>query len=243
MNKPKDEYSTKFEKTISSKERHTKGQYFTHKDIVNFILDNIPIKNNSKVLDPTCGAGAFLCKLNKKNILQENIYGSDIDPRAILLCNENLGDSGNIIRGDFIKKELFEENYFDVIIGNPPFQSMSKKKKTFPSGHKHFSPILNGAINSSSLVMIRSYFLLKENGYLGFVLPKNFVRVDSFKKIRDFILEHMQIILIKDLDHHFKDVRCDQIILIAQKKKPDLNKNLKVITYKKYLSFLNQEFY
>jgi tRNA1(Val) A37 N6-methylase TrmN6 len=243
MKKIKDDYSTEFEKLISSEERHTKGQYFTHEEIVDFILNNIPLEKEFKVLDPTCGAGAFLCKLDKKKITTENIYGSDIDSRAVLLCKENIGNKGNLIKGDFIKKELFKENYFDVIIGNPPFQGMSKKKDGFPSENKHFLKINKGVVNSSSLVFIRSYFLLKEKGYIGFVLPKNFVRVDSFKEIRKFILENMQIILIKDLDHHFKDVRCDQIILIAQKKKPDLNENVEIITYKKNHSFLTQESY
>lgn len=239
----KDSYSMQFEKEIPSKERHLKGQYFTHGEIVDFILDNIPVSKTNKFLDPTCGAGAFLGRLNTKGVPINNLYGSDIDPRALELCSKNLGESENLVEGDFIKDVLFNDNFFDVIIGNPPFQNLSKKEKKFPEGHKHFVDIGSGIMNSASLVLARSYYLLKEGGYLGLVLPKNLVRVDSFKGIRNFIIDKFQIILIKDLDHHFKDVRCDQIVLIARKIKPNTEEKIKIITYKKGLSFLKQKSY
>ncbi len=36
------------------------GQYFTPRNIVKFIVDVLPIKNDSKVLDTSCGSGGFL---------------------------------------------------------------------------------------------------------------------------------------------------------------------------------------
>ena len=63
----------------------------------------------------------------------------------------------------------------------------------------------------------RALELLKEGGWLGFVLPKNLLRVDSFKGIRKHILDNCVIHQVFDIGHYFKDVRCDQIILILQK--------------------------
>jgi len=238
MKKEKDILSTMFEKDISKNDRYKLGQYFTHREIVEYIINSIPLKKGNKVLDPTCGAGAFLKILIDKNIIYpKDIYGSDIDKKALELCNENVKNkSKNLILGDFINKELFKENYFDVIIGNPPFKNINLNNRPFKEVYKK-------ATNLASLVLIKSYFLLKENGYMGFVLPKNLIRVESFKKIREFILKNMEIILIKDLDHHFKDVRCDQIVLIAQKKKPLLINEIEIIPYTKKYSFLNQPKY
>lgn len=241
----KDTLSTLFEKSVPAEERYNFGQYFTHKEIVNFIINLIPIKEGDKVLDPTCGAGAFLKEVLEKSLAEtRNIYGSDIDPRALKLCNKNLDNkNANLILGDFINEDLFQEGFFDVIIGNPPFKNLKSDNKDFPLKSRYYQDVIFGTANLASLVLSKSYFLLKDGGYMGFVLPKNFIRVDSFRKIRKFILENMSIVLLKDLDHHFKDVRCDQIVIIAQKKKPILRNKIKIIAYKKGNSFLNHPEY
>ena len=55
-----------FETFMGSFFRGNFGQYFTPREIVDFIVDVLPIKNDSKVLDTSCGSGGFLLyALNK----------------------------------------------------------------------------------------------------------------------------------------------------------------------------------
>lgn len=55
-----------FETFMGSFFRGNFGQYFTPREIVKFIVDVLPITNNSKVLDTSCGSGGFLLyALNK----------------------------------------------------------------------------------------------------------------------------------------------------------------------------------
>ena len=49
-----------FETFMGSYFRGDFGQYFTPRKIVQFIVDVLPIDNNSKVLDTSCGSGGFL---------------------------------------------------------------------------------------------------------------------------------------------------------------------------------------
>jgi len=217
--KKKDEYSRLFEKTVSVEERSKLGQYFTHKELVELILNKVEINKNSKILDPTCGAGAFLIQALEKSSL-DNIYGIDIDPNALDLCKQNLkANSKNLVHADFIKDNPFNKEFFDVIIGNPPFLNLKSDGSDYDISYPIYKEVTFGVVNSATLVLAKSYDLLKENGYLGFVLPKNFIRVDSFDRIREFILKNTKVIAIIDVDHHFKDVRCDQILFILQKKK------------------------
>lgn len=51
---------------IDSKERKRFGQYYTPQYVVNYIIDNVGITRNSKILDPACGSGAFLIKAYDK---------------------------------------------------------------------------------------------------------------------------------------------------------------------------------
>ena len=87
----KDILSQLFEKIQDKGIRKKFGQFFTPIELTNFIVNNIPITENSKILDPACGAGTFLVSAldkNKNNI--HNIYGFDIDDLAINLCKLNL---------------------------------------------------------------------------------------------------------------------------------------------------------
>lgn len=55
-----------FETFMGSFFRGNFGQYFTPREIVKFIVDVLPINNDSKVLDTSCGSGGFLLyALNK----------------------------------------------------------------------------------------------------------------------------------------------------------------------------------
>ena len=55
-----------FETFMGSFFRGSFGQYFTPREIVKFIVDVLPITNDSKVLDTSCGSGGFLLyALNK----------------------------------------------------------------------------------------------------------------------------------------------------------------------------------
>lgn len=49
-----------FETFMGSFFRGTYGQYFTPREIVDFIVDVLPIEHDSKVLDTSCGSGGFL---------------------------------------------------------------------------------------------------------------------------------------------------------------------------------------
>ena len=49
-----------FETFMGSYFRGDFGQYFTPRAIVKFIVDSLPIDNNSLALDTSCGSGGFL---------------------------------------------------------------------------------------------------------------------------------------------------------------------------------------
>lgn len=64
-----------FETFMGSYFRGDFGQYFTPRKIVQFIVDVLPIDNNSKVLDTSCGSGGFLLyALDKVRQQAEDYY-------------------------------------------------------------------------------------------------------------------------------------------------------------------------
>lgn len=170
---------------------------------------------------------------------------------------ENPTDAANVIESNSLKisldqfseKEIAEirksrrsmapaivlkESKYDVVIGNPPYVNIRKNdplyKEEFGS---YYKDILTGIINSASLFVKRGIDLLKNEGYLGFVLPKSLLRVDSFSGIRKFILDKCEIISISDIGLGFEEVGYEviTIILRKQKNKEKRYKNaMKIIT-------------
>lgn len=63
-----------FETFMGSYFRGDFGQYFTPRKIVQFIVNVLPIDNNSKVLDTSCGSGGFLLYALDKVRRKANLY-------------------------------------------------------------------------------------------------------------------------------------------------------------------------
>jgi|AntRauTorcE11897_2_1112592.scaffolds.fasta_scaffold05410_2 type I restriction enzyme M protein len=75
-----------FEAFMGSYFRGDFGQFFTPRNIVKFIVDVLPINNNARVLDTSCGSGGFLLYALDKVRSQANTYWPNHDkkPKAKL---------------------------------------------------------------------------------------------------------------------------------------------------------------
>ncbi len=164
--------------TLTSSLAHKKEQgiYYTPTYIVDYIVKNtlgeiLKEKNISadkiKLLDPACGSGSFLIKAfdvfcdypkdfsdmpfsKKTSILQNNLFGVDLDKQAVEITQLNLllkvAERGyklpllqnNVQNGNSLIddpkiagdkafdwegefKEIMQNGGFDVVIGNPPY--------------------------------------------------------------------------------------------------------------------------
>ncbi|KGN80719.1 N-6 DNA methylase [Porphyromonadaceae bacterium COT-184 OH4590] len=77
------------------------GQYFTPRPIVEFIVDVLPIRNESMVLDTSCGSGGFLLYALNKVRKQADEYYPDIK------TNPKQSDRHRKFWHDFAEKNLF----------------------------------------------------------------------------------------------------------------------------------------
>jgi len=204
---------------------------------------------NIKILDPACGSGRFMISLAemlyqiyktlnsglddfeiKRSILQENLYGIEIEKTACIITklrliswlfsgketqynlpNFNtkgldLEEINRLINGTDIKLNLFnldfllefESGKFDIIVGNPPYVEnkkinpdyKSKIYENFKSAYKLF--------DLSVIFIEKSIELMKDNGYLSFVLPNKFLSADYGIKIRKLLIEN---IVLREIDN------------------------------------------
>ena len=174
-------------------DKNKQGSYYTPEKIVQNMVMQMNLNNETKILDPCCGTGTFLCKSNIEN--PNNLWGVDIDKISIMIAKVNLiikyrnfDFTPNLFAFDFLEStenDITKER-FDYIITNPPWGAdMSYISNV------HFREIRSE--ESFSYMIVNSKKYLKKNGELIFLLPESFLNVKIHSDIREFLLRMMRI--------------------------------------------------
>ena len=183
------------------------GQFRTPRHIIDFIVEIVNPQKNETILDPACGTAGFLIssykhilsqntdkklgdKLNASDRKQvgDNLVGYDISPdmTRISLVNMYLHQfaSPQIHEYDTLSSEDRWNEYYDVILANPPFFS--------PTGgiqpHSRF-----GVQSTRAEVLFVDYIMehLKPTGRAGIVVPEGiiFQSGTAYKTLRKKLVE------------------------------------------------------
>lgn len=113
----------------------------------------------------------------KKHILENMIYMCEINKDNINTLKNTFGVNANIIHQDFLStmNENNNKQFYDVIIGNPPYNSNGLKK--VPTNSKLLKKH-DGETRWIEFVK-HSMSLLKENGYLNMIIPAIWMKPDK----------------------------------------------------------------
>jgi len=183
------------------------GQFRTPRHIIDFMVKVVDPSKNETILDPACGTAGFLISSfnhiqnkNKKDgrinltpderaRLIENLSGYDISPDMVRLSLVNMYlhgfQSPKIYEYDTLASEEKWNEFYDIILANPPF--MSPKGGIKP--HKRFSVQAN-----RSEVLFVDYIEehLNPNGRAGVIVPEGIIFKSeiAYKKLRKMLIEN-----------------------------------------------------
>ncbi|RYG74451.1 hypothetical protein EU245_02290 [Lentibacillus lipolyticus] len=185
------------------------------------------------------------------SILNNNLFGVDLNKESVDICKlslclqtagkikkrppleDNVKSGDSIVDNPAISDQAFDwhtefpeimdEGGFDVIIGNPPYvfargSGFTEAEKTYFRTHYQLADY---QINTYLLFIERSYELLKDGGWFAFIVPNTCLTIDSFKKMRRFLLEHTGNLKIINIhDRIFEQADVDTCLIIFQKTGP-----------------------
>jgi len=182
------------------------GQFRTPRHIIDFMVKVVDPCKNETILDPACGTAGFLIssfnhilnknkKDNRLNLtadertrLINNFFGYDISPDMVRLSLVNMYlhkfPAPKIYEYDTLTSEEKWNEFYDIILANPPF--MSPKGGIKP--HKRFS-----IQAKRSEVLFVDYIAehLHPNGRGGVIVPEGviFQSGNAYKKLRKMLIE------------------------------------------------------
>lgn len=114
---------------------------------------------------------------------------------------------------------------FDLIVGNPPYMKTEDIKHFTPEEKKlyekeHLYKSAHKQYDKYFLFIERALTLLKENGYLGYIVPSKLMKVGAARELRKIISTGKYLKSITSFGAHqvFEDKSTYTCILILQKK-------------------------
>ena len=217
-------------------EKKKYGEVFTPIPLINEMLDTLPIEvwsnSNLKWLDLANGMGNFMIiiyfrlmkglenifhnkETRKKHILENMLYMIEINKKNCFIAKQIFDINNqyklNICIGDSLIlniKEIWNIEYFNIIIGNPPYNPDISKNNS------------KGQI-IWPLFVKKSLEFLKEDGLLLFIHPPNWRKPGH--ELHNLMFNNIQYLKIfdeKTSEHFFHcKIRVDYYLLCKNNKK------------------------
>jgi hypothetical protein len=211
------------------------GIFFSPPEIIKILFEKVVsyIKNDlnkendfnkiKDILEPACGSCEFVDYLQNNGFEHSNIDCIEYNKTIYNTISKVVRKNVKYTYSDFLHYDIENNKKYDLIIGNPPYFVISLKNIPFHFiGKTEEEKYFEGRPQIFILFLFHALHKLKENGILGFVLPKNIMNSHYYKKMRKYIDEHYQLLELLDFSNiPFLDTTQETIGIIIQNKKVD----------------------
>ena len=177
----------------------------------------------------------------KTEILKNNIFGVDLDPKAVEIAQLNLllqiserkhrlpilqnnikvgnsliddpSISDRAFKWEEEFPEIMKEGGFDIVIGNPPYGAELSKKESEFVLNKY--PANRNNSDTAITFINKAYLLLRDKGHFGLIVPKPLIYSQKWINARNFVIP--DLLNLADVSKAFEEVLLEQVIIILKK--------------------------
>lgn len=224
-----------------SKKTLPSSSHYTPTSIVRTIVEEILTRNldapkKIKILDPACGSGEFLREAIRQLTIsgykgELTIQGWDISRTAIDMAKfilsfeksqSHIKINIEVDQKDALANDTEWPADADVILMNPPFISWELlKKEDRNTVQSVLGSVFEKKPNLAAAFLWKAVTTLKNDGYLGLILPSSILEGDSNIKLRKELELNLSVSLLGKLGslNLFSDALVDASLLVAKKGK------------------------
>lgn len=158
----------------------------------------------------------LLPSLNKNVVCGNSLIGTDIQSGELFPGEEERKLNAMDFEARF--PEVMRAGGFDAIVGNPPYvrphNITPQMKKLLWARYKTFV----AKSDLYSCFMERGIKLVRNQGFLAFIVPQTWTSLESFTAIRSFILANMQVCKLVQLPHKvFSEATVETCIFVFRR--------------------------
>jgi adenine-specific DNA-methyltransferase len=216
-------------------EKKLRGGYYTSSDVADWLCSWAIRSPNERVLEPSCGDGAFLVAATlrfralglPRSMVAERLNGVELQEaeaaRARTRLQVLIGSHARDVveTSDFFKWwQSSAPRRFDVVIGNPPFI----RYQSFPEPNRGraMEIMRELALSPNRLTNIWVPFVaaavrsLRPGGRLAMVLPAELLQVSYAAQLRSFLIDHFaRVDIISCNELFFQKAEQEVVLLLA----------------------------
>ncbi len=210
-----------------------RGGYYTPSAVAEWLCAWAIRSPKDRVLEPSCGAGAFLEAAAKRFVelgagsaaIAQQLIGVEIISDEADLARERLFGVlkqravGMVSTSDFFSWwQTMKPSAFDAVIGNPPFI----RYQTFPEPHRSLAMALmveqglspNRLTNIWVPFVVAAVASLRPGGRLALVLPAELLQVTYASQLRSFLTDRFERIDVVACNELFFDKAQQEVVLL-----------------------------
>jgi adenine-specific DNA-methyltransferase len=202
-----------------------RGGYYTPEDLASFLVRWVAPTSGTRVLEPSCGDGAFFPSLRGTGA---EVTAFELAPEEAAKASARGLSGCKVHNRDFLGWALENAGgQYDAVVGNPPFIRYQYLPADFQANAEQVFARLGCKFtkhtNAWVPFVLLAMDLLRPGGRLAMVVPSEIVHVMHAQSLRTYLGEQCRRIVIVDPQEiWFEGTLQGAVLLLAEKKaRPD----------------------
>ncbi len=197
---------------MSAEERLQRGVFFTPRPLVERVIEAIaplvPQGKQLRIIDPACGAGAFLT-VAAARWPDAELMGLELNEESARICRDRVPRAKVLVSDALADFALPEDDAFELWLGNPPYNGTSpllQSKSAWATACAWMPPQLS-LPRGTSLREDFVFFLLKASvrlqhrpGALAFITSATLLDTFAYAPVREALLSRMRLREVIELE-------------------------------------------